>query len=1128
MKPERFQQIERLVSLALEQQPLERAHLLDKACAGDDQLRERVESLLRAHEHLGDFLAKPASDMMAEVLAAEGSHTAEPTPSAEHLGDGSAPTSAAPLTFNERYIVEGELGRGGMGRVYVARDTKLGRRVAIKVLVHRAHDQDALRRFEQEARVAGSLNHPNVLTIYDIGMHEGEPYIVSELLEGGTLREHLDGSPLAVGKAIQYAAQLAEGLRAAHQKGIIHRDLKPENLFITDDGRLKILDFGIAKLVAPETPSPDLEPPLQSQTGAIVGTVGYMSPEQVRGQNADHRSDIFTAGVLLYEMLSGKRPFEANSLVETAYAILNTEPSELRDHVPVSLDRLVQRCLRKKREERFQSAHELGFRLRSLSDSSRGRSDPFAPRASPWNTPENRPNNLPVALTPLLGREHELKAVCNQLLRDEVRLLTLTGPGGTGKTRLALEAAALLLDGFADGVFFVSLEPLRVPGLVASTIAQVLRVRETAGQLLVEDLKEYLQNKTLLLVLDNCEQVSEAASLIVDLLAMCPKLKALVTSRVPLHVRGEQEFSVPPLALPDRHQLPPVDRLRKYGAVALFVQRALAVKPEFAFDTESAPALVEICHRLDGLPLAIELAAARSKLLSPRAMLVRMEHRLSLLTGGARDLPARHQTMRGAIDWSYRLLSPNEQTLFRRLAVFVAGFGLEAAEALCSAGGRLQGELLDGLQALVDGSLLRQEEQSDGEPRFFLLETIREYGIERLAESGEAPATRQQHALYCLALAERAAPLLFSPQQTAWLARLEQEHDNLRAALDWFEEERQVEQGFRLAGALSWFWVPHGHLTEGRDRVARLLSKGRADHTAARAKALNVAGTLAIQHGDHRAARTHLEESLAICRELADKGGIFSALASLGAVATQQRDYAAARSHSEEMLTIGKELRNYDFFYHALLNLGNLAHEQGDYSAARSYYERCLAIKQKLGIKVGVFVSLQSLGLVAHDQGDHAAARSFYEESLAIAREMEDHRGTALSLAKLGEVTTAQGDYAVARSCLEESLTISRARGDKASMAFAVERLAGLAAAQCQPSRSLRLAGIATALRQAIGSQIPAAVRAQLEHKVQPSRHALSAEVAAAALAEGRAMLLDEAVAYAMSSEVQDGSSGLP
>jgi non-specific serine/threonine protein kinase len=503
-------------------------------------------------------------------------------------------------------------------------------------------------------------------------------------------------------------------------------------------------------------------------------------------------------------------------------------------------------------------------------------------------------------------------------------------------------------------------------------------------------------------------------------------------------------------------------------------------------------------------------------------MLGRLEHPLSILTGGARDVPARHQTLRGAIAWSYQLLSPNEQQLFRRLAVFIGGFALEAAEALCNPGGTLEGELLDGLQALVDSSLMRQEEQSGGEPRFFFLQTIREYGLERLAESGDAQAIREQHALYCLALAEKAAQQLFRPQQTVWLTRLEQEHDNLRAALHWFEEQRQVEQAFRLAGALSWFWVTHGHLTEGRERVARLLSIEAAEHTAGRANALYVAGMLAIHSGDHGAAGARLEESLAIQRELGDKGGIFSALSSLGAVAIQQRDYAAARSHSEEMLSIGKELRNYDFVYHALLNLGNLAHEQRDYSAARSYYERCLAIKRKLGIKVGVFVSLQSLGLVAHDQGDHAAARSFYEESLAIAREMEDHRGTALSLAKLGEVTTAQGDYAMAHSCLEESLTISRSRGDKASMAFAVERLAGLATAQCQSSRALRLAGIATALRQAIGSQTPASARAQLEHRVQPARQALSAEAARAAWAEGQAMSLETAVAYAMSSGVQD------
>jgi non-specific serine/threonine protein kinase len=687
MTPERFRQVDQLVSQVLEQEASDRTAFLDKACSGDRELRWEVESLLACDERGGNFLAKPAAQLVVETLANDLKRTVPRPPDAA--------VTPAPRALG-RYVVERELGRGGMGRVYVACDTKLGRRVAIKILAPGAHE-DELRRFEQEARAAGSLNHPNVLTVYDVGMHEGEPYIVSELLEGGTLREQLDGKPVPVAKAIEYAVQLVDGLRAAHDKGIIHRDLKPENLFITNEGRLKILDFGIAKLGTPDGQGLIVGSDeagitaghVHTRTGAILGTIGYVSPEQMRGHHADPRSDIFSVGTILYEMLSGKRAFEANSFVETAYAILNDEPSELPDQVPVAVEQLLRRCLEKKPEKRFQSARELAFELQRLSASSTSPSEPFAPRASPLRTLENRPNNLPAPPTPLVGREQEVEAVRNRLLRDEVRLLTLTGPGGTGKTRMALHVAALLLDDFADGVFFVSLEPLRDPGLVASTIAQVLRIRQCAGQPLVDVLREYLRPKTLLLVLDNFEQVLEAAPLIVDLLAACPKLKVLVTSRVPLHVRAEQEFAVPPLAVPDRHELPPVERLRQYGAVDLFVQRSLAVKPDFAVTTENAFAVTEICHRLDGLPLAIELAAARSKILSPQAMLVRLEDRLSLLTGGARDLPSRQQTLRRTIAWSYQLLSGKEQTLFRRLAVFVAGFALEAAEAVCSAAGDL-------------------------------------------------------------------------------------------------------------------------------------------------------------------------------------------------------------------------------------------------------------------------------------------------------------------------------------------------------------------------------------------------------------------------------------------------------
>jgi len=368
VKPERFQQIENLVTLAQERDSTERASFLKEACAGDDDLRRRVEARLEAYQHLDFFLLQAPPALVAEAIQTETNHTSEMR-AHPPLGTGGSAEAAVALILNDRYVVEKELGRGGMGRVLVGRDTKLNRKVAIKLLVAGLHDEQALRRFEQEARAAGALNHPNVLVIHDIGLHEGQPYIISELLEGGTLRERLRGTPLPIGQAIDCAVQLAEGLRAAHAKGIVHRDLKPENLFITGDGRLKILDFGIAKLAVTKAPGASLhsEEELHTQTGTVLGTVGYMSPEQVRGQPADERSDIFSTGVILYEMLSGKRAFQRVSRLETACAILDDEPPELPDQVPAAAKEIVRRCLRKSPEERFQWARELADQLRAVA-----------------------------------------------------------------------------------------------------------------------------------------------------------------------------------------------------------------------------------------------------------------------------------------------------------------------------------------------------------------------------------------------------------------------------------------------------------------------------------------------------------------------------------------------------------------------------------------------------------------------------------------------------------------------------------------------------------------------------------------------------------------------------------------
>ncbi|HEY9230648.1 MAG TPA: NB-ARC domain-containing protein, partial [Blastocatellia bacterium] len=544
------------------------------------------------------------------------------------------------------------------------------------------------------------------------------------------------------------------------------------------------------------------------------------------------------------------------------------------------LQAVVARALAKPTAERYQTVAEmqsdlkqikerLAFQTRtgeptdaSASDHAtaarRARSS-AAPQASPHashitlqSTPA--PNNLPAQPRPLVGRDQETSAVKDLLRRKEVRLLTLTGPGGTGKTSLALQAAADLLGEFTDGAFFVSLEAISDARLVASVIAEALEIKEARGKPLLDSLKEYLCDRQMLLILDNFEHLLGAVGLVAELLAECARLKILATSRAALHLRAEHEYSLPPLALPDPERLPAPDELRRCPAVALFLQRAIAVKPDFAVSQENARAIAEICVRLDGLPLAIELAAARIKMLSPQSLLARMEKRFHLLTGGARDLPARQQTMRDAIAWSYELLSEDEKRLFRRLAVFAGGCTLEAIEAVCDSTNDLRVDVLSGVASLVDKSLVRQSEQGDGnETPFRMLETIREYGLECLASAGEIDTLRQQHAAFYVALAEEAEPELKGSWQVAWLERLEREHRNLRAALQWARESGNLEAGLRLSGALWRFWRVRDHFSEARAWLEEFVTRAEAsgDLTAARAKALMGLSAIIIIMGDY-------------------------------------------------------------------------------------------------------------------------------------------------------------------------------------------------------------------------------------------------------------------------------------
>jgi predicted ATPase/serine/threonine protein kinase len=1092
MSSEHWDRIKEILKQALRLAPAERQAYLDSACRTDVDLRSEVESLIASHGEAGSqFLAAAAADVLQMA----------------------SPRALATGTKLGPYEIIELLGAGGMGEVYRARDVRLDRCVAIKILPPAlSADSDRLRRFEQEARSASALNHPNIVIIYALGLHDSTHYIAMELVQGKTLRELLAAGPLPVRKAIEIAAQVAEGLAKAHEAGITHRDLKPENLIISDDGVVKILDFGLAKLTLPSGELTDMSATLACQTlpGLIMGTVEYMSPEQASGRRLDFHSDQFSFGLVLYEMVTGKRAFQGSTPTEMLAAILRDQPEPIgmqNPDAPAPLVWAIERCLTKEPDKRYVSTRDLARELAAIRDR-------FSEK--PVKQVETRPANLPVQRTGFVGREKEVAAAKELLLRPDVRLVTVTGPGGIGKTRLAVHVASSLVEFFPGGIHFVPLSPVIDPGLIASVIVQTLGIREAGGQPPLEVLKQNLQDSSrapILLLLDNFEHLIHAAPTVAELLTMGPNLKIMVTSRAALHVYGEHEFPVPPLAMPDSLAVPPVDVLSQYPAVALFVQRAVAVKPDFELNRENAAIVTEICARLDGLPLAIELAAARVKVLSPSSMRTRLASRLQLLTGGARDLPQRQQTLRAAIDWSYDLLSPAEQKLLRRLSVFVGGCTLEGVEAVCDTKSDLELDLLDGMSSLVDKSLVQHFEQAKSESRFVMLETIREYALEKLAASGEKPLTKRAHAAYCLVLAEEEAAEQSGAEGTEWLEHFGLEHDNFLAGLDWLTETGDADWGLRLGTALFRFWETREYLAEGRGRLGKLLKlPGAAAPTKTRARALFAAGVLAAEQGDYVSADALLRESLDISRELRDQQGAAVSLNALAVNARDRGDFATARSLFEDSLALWRELGDQKAVARSLSNLASVVKMQGDYASARSLYGECLLIFQGLGDRTGVAWSMNNQGDVAHDQGDSATARTLYEGALSIFRELGDRWGIAGTLADLGSLAREQGNCASARSLYRESIKVFRELEHKRGIARLLECFACSAAVEQEAERSLRLAGAAAALRQNIGAPLTMAEQAKLEGSLQAARQALTNTAGTTAWLEGWALPVEKAI----------------
>jgi predicted ATPase/DNA-binding XRE family transcriptional regulator len=712
------------------------------------------------------------------------------------------------------------------------------------------------------------------------------------------------------------------------------------------------------------------------------------------------------------------------------------------------------------------------------------RGQPVTPPDAPVSPP---PYSLPRPPTPIVGRRQELATALALLLDPEVNLLTLIGTGGVGKTRLALEIGSRAIETIPDGAAFVDLAPVRTPELVLAAIARALKVQADPEVPLRQTVVDFMQRKRLLLILDNFEHVLVAAPVVADLLAACRELTILATSRKPLHIRAEHQFPVGPLTLPDLDKVLRPAELVEIPAVELFIRRAQAANRDFSLTTENARTIAEITVRLDGLPLAIELAATRANVLSPVALLAHLERRLPLLTRGFQDLPERQQALRATLDWSHDLLTTAEQTLFRRLAVFTGGCTLDGAAAVSGASSQPDspqpdfrspnGPLLpDLLAGLVDTSLLRPLSGDGGELRYGMLETVREYGLEHLAAADEEATVRRWHLTWCLDLAKRAEPELTGANQQHWFACLQTEHDNLRAALAWAISENDAEAALGLGGALYRFWATQGYYEEGRRWLEKALALSSGARSAPRGHALLGAGVMAFFQGSYDRAEELWQESLSLFRELG--------------------------------VTIG--------IAYSYGNLGLVADAQGDYERAIASYEEALALFRQLDDRTFIAYMLHNLGLIAYFQGHYERAMALYEESLALVRALEDRNSIAMTLGNLGLVAFVQGDYEKALALQQEALTLGRQLTNKPWLARGIEHFAHIAAATNEPKRAARLFGAAAALRAEFGATLPPNDREFNARYIAESTAQVGDDVFSAAWAEGEHMSSDEAIAYAL------------
>jgi len=1016
-----------------------------------------------------------------------------------------------------RHEILASIGAGGMGEVYRARDTRLGREVALKVLpAGVAADAARLARFEHEARAVAALNHPNIVTLHSIEDEAGIRYLTMELVEGRGLDTHVAPGGLPIERVLDVGIAVADALAAAHEKGIVHRDLKPANVMVTHDGRVKVLDFGLAKLTPSgadfassetETAAP------MSVAGQVLGTVPYMAPEQVRGEAVDARTDLFALGTLLYELTCGRRPFDGATLGVISSAILTTtpvSPTSLRPDVPPDLERIIARCLEKDPGARFQTARDLASDLRRVGVT---RDADTAIFKAP-----------PVPATPLIGREETLDPAAAHL-RDGVRLLTVTGYGGTGKTRFAIELFRRLAPDYPGGAAFISLASVTTAADVLPTVATALAIPEAQGRSALEALATVIGDRRVLLVLDNLEQVLDAAEHIAALLSRCPALQCLATSRAPLKIGAETEFSLPPLELPSPGATAP-ETIGRCPAVALFVQRAQKVKAGFALTDANATVISDICRRLDGLPLAIELAAARVRILDPAALLQRLDQALDLLTSGDRDLPLRQRTLRATISWSYSLLDASEQGLLRRLSCFHEGWTLEAMERVCFPPDERH-RALDALESLVEKGLVRVVGTLG---RYALLETIRAFSAEQLHAAGEVDATRQAHADYFLDFAAGVAAGLRTTDQIEAMRRALDDDANTQAAVQWLISSARtgdtdaLEKGLLLCGYLDWVWHINGQHMTARIALDELLAlAANRPPSRGRAFAKLAAGMVSTTTGEWQRSldewRGGFEDGQAIGdREAAAEGlmGVGYCNLSMGQMtdAAAALDDAIARSRgvSEFMLALSMTIK------------GMLLFATGNLDAGMTLVHDARRIQERIGDHEGGGVALSFLAQMTFAKGDPTAALALYADALASFETVGDHPEKARVHCEMGWTALAAADSRAAMRSFRRAVQAYEEVGSPRGTGLA---LLGIAAVEAADGRSERAVAIAAAA-QTLSARAGVVVDHPMDPGVVERIDALKAAIPRNTLEElvAEAGTLTPAAVLAMVAEPDDPSSG--